>query len=379
MKDAVLKERHDRLSRWMLRAYAARLLPHERVSCCTRYIRKKRKHVDVCTDGSRAWYEGLQVCGSVWICPICAERLSRARREELQHAIDQAIAQGRGVLLLTPTFSHGVRDRLMETLPRFGDALRRLKSGKAWQTLRQQYSFLGSVRALEVTYGENGWHPHSHELLFTARPLTKGEQVMLKNAIYVLWRKAAVASGLPAPSREHGVDVRGASDAANYVGKWGFASELVRPQSKEAKRKGRNPWALLVDYALGDKRAGALFREYAEAFKGRNQLFWSKGLRESLGLQGKIASDLEPGSLGASEAESKTVKVTSIGRDTWALICKEEAQERVLELAVGSKQELLDYLDWLREHVRLWNGRRVGEPPWIYRPEEWPAGASVFE
>ena len=368
MKDSAVKARHDRQSKWLLRKYAARLLPYERVSACTRYISKKRKYVDVCTDGSRAWYEGLQVCGSVWACPICAERLAQARREELQCAIGQAVSRGHGVLLLTLTFSHGIRDRLMQILPRFANALRRLKSGKAWQRLKQQYGFLGSVRALEVTHGENGWHPHSHELLFTTRPLTKYEQVMLKNDIYVLWRKAVVASGLPAPSSARGVDVRGATDAANYVGKWGFAAELARPQSKEAKRQGRNPWDLLVDYALGDERAGALFREYAEVFKGRNQLFWSRGLRESLGLQEKIASDLESISVEASESGSKTVKVASIGKDTWGLVCKEGAQERVLELAVKSKQELLDYLDWLREHVRFWNGRRVGEPTWVHKP-----------
>lgn len=365
---AALKAQHDRQSKWMLRIYAARLLPYERVSCCTRYIKKDRDHVDVCTDGKRAWFRGLQVCGSVWICPICAERLSQARREELQQAIDQAIGRGHGVLLLTLTFSHGIRHRLAQTLPGFTKALRcRLKSGKAWQGLKQQYGLLGSVRALEVTYGENGWHPHSHELLFTARPLTRPEQAMLKNAVYVLWRKAAVASDLPAPSHEHGVDIRGATDAADYVGKWGFASELVRPQAKQGKKKGRNPWALLADYALGDKQAGALFREYAEVFKGRNQLFWSRGLRESLGLREKVTTDLELASAEASESRPETVNVASIDKDTWSLICKEQAHERVLGLAVESKPELLRYLDWLRGNVRLWNGRRAGEPPWIYR------------
>ncbi len=370
MKAAAPKTQIDRLSKWFLQRYAARLLPRERVSTCTRFIKRDRACVDVFTDGQRAWFKGLQVCGSVWICPVCAVRVSERRREELQQAIDQALGQGYGVQLLTLTFSHGVSDRLHETLPCFGAALRRLKSGKAWQGLKRRYGFLGAVRALEVTYGHNGWHPHSHELLFTGRPLTKLEQAMLRNAIYVLWRRAVTASGLPAPNREHGVDVRGATDAAGYVGKWGFASELVRPQAKRGKRKGRSPWGLLVDYALGDERAGRLFREYAKAFKGRNQLFWSKGLRESLGCPERRPSDSQLVSPGPSTSGPEPIKVAVLDRDTWSLICKEQIHEEILELAVRSEQELATFLDSLRRNGRLWNRRRWNERPWIYRRAE---------
>ncbi len=360
------KAEHERLSKRILRTYAARLLPYERVSCCTRYIKKDRSHAEVFTDGQRAWFEGLQVCGSVWICPECAARISDRRRKELQQAIDKALARGYGALLLTLTFSHGIRDRLEKTLPGFAKALRRLKSGKAFQQLKQQYGFLGSIRALEVTYGEHGWHPHSHELLFTKRQLTSSEQAMLKNALFVLWRKAAIASGLPAPSREHGVDVRGATRAASYVGKWGFASELACAHAKTGRKGGRNPWELLRDFALGDKRAGELFREYAEVFKGRNQLFWSKGLRRLLDVQKETLADLQLASLESCDAGPEKVKVAELDKDTWSLICKEQAHARVLELAVKSKHELEVYLDQLRKDARLWNGRRWGEQSCIY-------------
>ncbi len=360
MTTEALKVEHDRLTKWILQVYARRLLPNERVARCMRHVCWKRSknpkwEIDVYTDGQTAWFKGLEVCGSVWVCPVCAARLSERRREELQATINSAVRQGGGVLLLTLTFPHGISDSLSQTLPAFASAIRRFKSGKAWQQLKRHYGLLGSAKALEVTHGQNGWHPHSHELLFTKRPLNKARRKMLENALYVLWRGATSACGLPEPTRAHGVDLQGATRAAQYVGKWGFSSELLRTQAKDGKQKGRNPWALLRDYALGDKRAGRLFQEYAAVFKGRRQLFWSPGLRELL-----CNEDGPIDQAAAARSQGEKVWVTAIDKETWGLVCKQDAHARVLELAVKSRDELEDYLNWLRENVPCWGGRFLG-------------------
>lgn len=46
------------------------------------------------------------------------------------------------------------------------ETFRKVKQGKAWTQGRDRFGWLGDVRALEVTHGDNGWHPHIHALVF---------------------------------------------------------------------------------------------------------------------------------------------------------------------------------------------------------------------
>ena len=38
-------------------------------------------------EANRAFYKGLQTCGSVWTCPICANKIQEIRRQEIAHAM----------------------------------------------------------------------------------------------------------------------------------------------------------------------------------------------------------------------------------------------------------------------------------------------------
>src|SRR5260370_40243977 len=74
----------DRRSvKWQLQRTAQALLPNERVAFCMRRIQATT--VDVLYSPSRqsAHYRGLMVCGSIWVCPICAAKISERRRIEL--------------------------------------------------------------------------------------------------------------------------------------------------------------------------------------------------------------------------------------------------------------------------------------------------------
>lgn len=338
-------------SRWNLQDAARGILPEERVSVCHRSLPRRKgieaREVAVYAGSDEAWFSGLMMCGSVWHCPVCAAKISRHRAAEIQAGIDYQIARDGGVIMVTTTIRHAAGDRLDEMLERFAKALRRSKSGRKFAALREKYGIEGEIRALETTHGDNGWHPHTHSIWFTRRRLTSKEREQLKNEIFDLWLPACKREGLPDPTREHGVNVQSAKYAADYVAKFGFAYELSKAHMKKAAGAGRNPWQLLEDAAAGDKRAAWLFREYAQCFKGSRQLWWSKGLRDRLGIDAEMTEqevmELEP--------EEPAVLIARIDAELWREVVKRHARGKLLQLARGKDGELKAYLQRLRAHL----------------------------
>lgn len=353
-----------RPSKWAQLRKAKELLPEQqRFQACNYNAKKRALFVSIYARGESSWFEGVMRCGSVWICPVCARRIAEGRRADLQDAIDNTIRKDCGVILVTLTFPHGAGDVLADILDRFAKAQRIFKSGRAAAALREHIGFMGEVRTLEVTHGVNGWHPHAHSLWFTDKKLSQDEMATLRDDLYQLWFKACLKAGLPEPSHAHGVDVRGARYAGEYVAKWGFASELAVHTNKRGKKEsaGRTPWELLAHATEGDRRAGWLWREFALAFFGRRQLFWSRGLRDKL----KLAPELTEQALMEIE-DTRARQVVMLDLDTWYVVRKTGAQAYVLELALGDLRELYAYLNMLRTNVPMEHGRPPGpRADWI--------------
>lgn len=343
-------------SKWKQLRRAKELLPEVgRFQSCNDGLKRRSilgfpvpAKVSIHAKDGRAWFSGVMQCASVWVCPVCARRIAEERKRELQSAIDNAVAQGMGVSLITLTFPHGAGDVLSVIMEKFSKAQRTFKSGRAATRLREGIGYVGEIRTLEVTHGTNGWHPHAHSLWFTKKPLSTAEMEALRAELYQAWARACLKSGLPEPSAAHGVDVRGARYAGEYVAKWGFAAELASHTSKRGKTEnsGRTPWQLLAGATEGHRRAAWLWREFALAFFGKRQLFWSRGLRKKF----EIAPELtEQELLELQDGESEIV--AEIDAATWGLIRVKHAQEYVLSLAVSSARDLYAYLNFLRSAV----------------------------
>ena len=340
--------RHDRqkarAKRWELKASADSIRPNTRTSKCCKFfapsagggtqlvrVMKSQAH-------GAAHYKGLMVCGSVWHCPICAAKIAERRREELETAVEAAKARGWGVHFVTLTVPHGVGDDVSVMLDKLSNALKLMSSGNR-SGLKHQLSsiddnakVLGFVRALEVTHGKNGWHPHYHLIVFTPRSIGCS---IVQHAYEAAWLSACRRSGLPEPRAMVGVTVQDGGKAARYASKWGIQDEMTRSQAKQGKTKGLSPWGFLrvyqgeshPDYSKG--RAAALFREYADAFKGRRQLYWSNGLRALLQLS-QEASDQE---LAEQDIDSTALLLGTLSVGQWARIRKARAQCAVLDAA----------------------------------------------
>lgn len=342
LADSLGSDVKNAVSRWAMQELARRLLPRERLASCNRAPARGGGGVRAVVSGSKGFFRGVVRCANPWACPICAPKISTQRGQVVQAGIDAALAYGNGVSLVTLTVRHGVGMQLKQFLPTFAKTLRRFKSGRPYAEWRTRWGFKGEVRALEVTHGKNGWHPHTHAVTFTRFPVEGHDITRMKRELFVLWRRACEREGLPLPTYKHGVDVRGAKYAAEYVAKWGFAAELTQTHMKKGWGAGRNPWQLLADSA-SDKKSAWLFREFALTFKGRRQLLWSRGLQRYLGVDGADLTDQQ--SLDLAEPEAPEEVEHFIEPDDWSIACKLRARGDLLQAAVeGSLREFLENL-----------------------------------
>lgn len=295
-----------------------------------------------------AHFHGVGSCGSVWSCPVCAHRISEQRRLEVMEAMRAHRSAGGICVMITWTFSHGRHDVLSEMLPKMSKALGRAKSRKGYKSACEAVGYKGQIKALEVTHSDaNGWHPHTHEIWFLDRKdITKKEIQELKKKLYSVWSACAEKFGLGKPSLKHGINIQfrdeeGNEAAGAYVSKWGY--ELTYSQTKQNgnSSKGRSPWAILGDLAESwNLKDNNLWVEYVEAFQGKRQLFWSKGLKALYSID--EMSDEEVSDMEYPE------KVCDISAEQWAAIMWLKQRPTVLELAeTRTKEEVLDYLDYL--------------------------------
>lgn len=333
-----------RRENYALQSAARKLRRGLPVARCLRWAVPKR-HISIMhsTEFGRAFYAGLETCGSVWECPVCASKISERRRAETLAAMTAWRCSGGQVLLLTLTSPHYFGDNLRSLLEGQAQALRRFTSTREAKRLFEDIGLEGMIRALEVTYGKNGWHPHHHALLFVPSGLDLDR---VRRQFYSLWSNACRLAGLPAPSFTHGVTLQDGTHADRYVSKWGLENEVTKGHIKKGKQGGRTPFDLLRDYRNGDKQSGALYVEYANAFKGKRQLVWSKGLKARFAI-----ADLNDEELSA-RADEDAQHGHELERDDWKLILSNDIRAEILEaFENGGAFEVGHVLAWYRQDV----------------------------
>lgn len=356
----------SRLERYALQSVARSILPDSRTSHCLRHRQAHRQGVDVLRSASHETcsYGGLQTCGSVWVCPVCAAKISERRRAEVQAGMDAWKAQGGFVLLLTLTHPHNRGDALADLLELEQTAVKRFFGSRAGRRLMASIGRKGHIKAWEVTQGRkrelnNGWHPHFHILLFVDRELSASELAEFEAQAFEVWAAVCVRAGLDAPSRRHGVRLDDGAEAAAYVAKmgledartWGMDCEMTKGHMKRAK-DGETPFDLLRSVLAdpGDRQGRALFLEYSQAFRGKRQLVWSRGLRELLGL-GAASTDEELSAAQDGDAEL----LGTLTPDQWRLVLRCDARGELLEVARhgwGAVECLLRSLGEMVEQVQ---------------------------
>lgn len=312
-----------------------------RVTGCSR--RKISEFVGVLYAPSikKAHFGGLMVCGSVWTCPPCAAKISERRKNEIQAATDSFKEAGGHLYMITLTFSHSRQDDLLDLMRRLSEARMRLRRTRAYSVLKRELGFIGDIRTLEVTFGDkNGFHPHEHSLWLTACAFTARKLESFKGRLFVLWERACAAAGLALPNRKRGVDVRHAMSAAEYLAKfgressWGVASELSKQHIKSGRAASMTPFDLLRSYQAGNAEHGNRFIDYANAFFGKRQIIWSRGLKALFGV-----ADMTDEDLAKQEAQDASL-LCRIESWEWRVILGQSYDVRalLLDLAEGAAE-----------------------------------------
>ena len=257
------------------------------------------------TPGGGVSVAGEHHCNSISSCPSCRKRILSRRASEIQGLIDLFLAGldvgtgqkfSREVLFLTLTFSHNRFDTLDSLLgsTRFNEGMRGARSYLFGQSGFYQFAkkwLLGNVNGIEVTHGQNGFHPHLHCLLFVEAHKMPGYLLnpdgtvnlpLLESIIYKYWAHSCEKAELSAPSAERGCTLKSGATAAWYVSKFTAGQEVSDSGNKSAKSERSNSIAdlerMAFNRSLGASERGILQTYYQSMYGVRVHNF-SKNLR----------------------------------------------------------------------------------------------------
>jgi hypothetical protein len=363
-------EADEKIARFMLQSAARELAPSTAVRTCLRAVIPGRDCVEIWHSPTRqrAYYKNLITCNRIWVCPVCASKITTRRRDELARLLavrdllfvpdgkgsEKAVTVPRFYLgLATFTIKHRKSEKLTAVLGRLKRAYNRTWGGRWMMAWKARHRVIGTLRAIEVTYGENGWHPHIHTLIVRDSANTPSTVFNMAVDLTLRWEEVTEATGAEA-SRLHGVEFSAADEkAADYIGKmgqtveaaikrWSVVDELTRYPAKRGREASRSLWDLLADYVGDDVRAGTLWIEAVSALRGTMFLRPSNGLWNALGASDSVGDDAEM----AQEPENATDAIlASLSLDQWRLVVVKNRRGELLEVAsAGDPERVAEFL-----------------------------------
>ena len=279
-------------------------------------------------------------------------------------AMNQAPALGLHMSLLTFTAPHTIHDDLSVLKKQITDACANFWRGGPATRFKKKYGIVGNIRSFEIRYGEHGWHPHFHIIVFSEKPLPStfkegrskfvdlNKQSAEWKHVLGMWQSACLRAGLRSPN-EYGMDLRDGTHAGEYISKygsddevmktkkgkdvtWDMADEMTKGQTKKSD-VSLAPFDFLELYgkAMEEKNDDAAF-EYAKRFKQwakaserLTMIKWSRGLKALFGFDEKEKSDEEI----VAEQDDSAKFLCNIDIDSWRYIIKNKLRTLVLELA----------------------------------------------
>lgn len=326
--------------------------------------------LNISADASKenASLSGVQTCGSVWACPVCAKRIATKRGKEVSKAIDFMEKTGHIPLMFTNTASHKKGDSLKEFKAKFKQAHRYFVQHRRWRDLKAVLGVEHSIKAVEITnIMRNGWHYHQHTIIFA-----KADEInqITDNGISVwvemcrdLWLDALKRVGLYG-DRERAFDVR--MDGAvkhDYIAKLGLEDddtsnldyELTAGHNKQGG--GLKIWGILERARLGIEGYAELYTEYVDAMTGDNWITWSHGLKELCGVD--ELDDEQAAADAESQETNESLRLLEMSDDEFLPVRKMHAVADLLAFAAITRNENL-VRDWLRALATEWNNSGAG-------------------
>lgn len=348
---------------YLLQAIARELMPDERVAWCMRRFLPHRETVEIVHSPTRqtAYYLGLMRCSRLWMCPVCARKITETKRRKLDDLIVRNVIpilkrNGKDVFMvpryhlsmLTFTIAHEWEESASQVLDRLARAYARFAAGRWYQGFKQTYFIVGTLRSLEMTHGEHGWHPHYHLLVFHDSHLTDRLQMNYAFSARLRWSDVVADVGgktdimrgvdmLYGNAHKYAVKLAGDREVRD----WGLVAETTKAPVKHARNGNRSLTDLLIAYAHGDVLAGELWIEAVHALNRQKHLHPSKGLWAM--LETEAVTDE---SAAEEEIEITDRILASLTWQQWKAIIRHDRRGEVLDIASqGDENELWKYLE----------------------------------
>lgn len=387
----------------------------KRVCVCMSHRLNQDENISIKHNGQngadgRAYYSNIIQCSSVHTCIVCNNRIMSKRSKEIAQAYDYFTSSLYGfVPMLTLTIPHKHGGSLERQLELINQAYKRLMDDRIMRQVWELVGKVGAIKGVEYTHGKNGHHNHIHSLMFLEKShhdlvlpiarwttpkrkgmlrllnekqeqdyIDKGIQAQIsymsfESFIKFYWVKLCRDVGLGMPSLENGAVITEGDNVKSYIAKHKSAQEITNSRDKKSKHGNRNQWELLLDYQNGDKYAGEIFKEYAQAFTGGKLLRWSNGLKALL-----LIDEVDDEAIAAVDDDAEHETKHEIKPILWQLIKRYNYQARLLSAVENDQQNGTDeYHDKLKEmivyHKERERKRAIAEQKRIadLRPPQW--------
>jgi hypothetical protein len=288
---AVVERMQRREARYKLRSSLRRVTSLKRLSSCGLPLGEMTARRQ---DGVHH-FTGMSTCGFGFACPVCAAKVRAHRADEVSRAVVAALHMGMDALFVTRTIPHSAEEKLGVTLGLLNEGRRYVSNQTVVKRERKAAGYIGGIAAKEITYGFNGWHPHSHDIEYMEHELSLEHFAALSNVYYDYLNQFYSRYGFDGLSRQHGVwvehiELNGVA-LARYVAKLQeggtirlhTAHELTRADLKRGRAGSLTPFDILSEFfGTGDTALLDLYHEFERETYGRSVIRFTKGLRARL-------------------------------------------------------------------------------------------------
>ena len=231
----------------------------------------------VATGSPGAWkagWKGVATCGHIWSCPMCSARI---RSERVARALRALTRSGGRWQMVTFTVRHLNGMALQTLLDGLSKAWRGTRQGGRIQRLWSQL-VTATIRAIEITHGKHGWHPHVHVLMRTDEWSESDRAALLAR-----WRdhvkRALGPECVPSVKRAikwsdpvHVTYGKELTPAQQRRLRYVFTLGLEIGGSKHARGASRSHWQVAEDAVKGRGNSVALWHEFCAATRGRRMI-----------------------------------------------------------------------------------------------------------
>lgn len=275
--------------------------------------------------------EAVKTCKSVHACSCCAPKIRAAKSSVLAEILTEHQHQfpDATVLFATGTTRHNKTTTVKRGIDVNYDGFRSCIRGAPWARKARKFGIFGHFKTVEITFPgkddgngtgrvkDSGPHVHSHIVFLHDRKLTQQEVAEFTEWFSERWQEnvARIGGEDMRPDAVHGfrVDVVTSKNYTKTVGSYltklqegkSLSNEIARGDLKTSRTGSRRtPFELLDSDSPKDKQ---LWLSYVLASKGRRLLTFSKGLKETLGVE--EPTDEEIMSQESEEADESSEKL----------------------------------------------------------------------